>query len=159
MSLIYHIKNIYLYMVECFYGTNHVDQIIPGIWLGDVFSSQNISFLKLNNIKCIINCSLNIPFCNEFEGETYHINIDDNIKETDKYQKIIDKYVDIIEKFNKNNENVLIHCQAGRQRSATLVAEYLKKYKNYNPEKAIKLINTQRPLAFWPHITFEKIII
>lgn len=84
-------------------------------------------------------------------------------------QILINKLNDIssvINMFMKQNPsaNILIHCQAGINRSATIIAYYLIKYRGYDPKDIIKKIRlanaTQRnntPALINP--LFEEIIV
>jgi protein-tyrosine phosphatase len=57
---------------------------------------------------------------------------------------------------------VLVHCMAGRSRSATIVLAYLVKCRGYDLASAFELVRTKRPsafpnLGFWRQLeTFEK---
>ena len=52
------------------------------------------------------------------------------------------------------NEGVLVHCRAGMQRSATVVALYLMKKYKMNFESTKNLIRGKRCVAFYPVINF-----
>lgn len=153
------VKNCYTYFVECLFRSNHADEIITGIWVGDVFSSKDLKFLNDNKIEIIINCTKEIPFSSKFKGEKYRIPIFDNPNELETLKRYIDDYVEIINENLLNKKNILIHCRAGRQRSTIVLAYYIQKILKYKKTTTIDLIKTQRPLAFWPHITFEEILI
>ena len=136
---------------------NTYDMIIPNIYLGNYNASQDLDFLKKNNIKLIVNCSKAIEFLNNYECEKVRVPIDDNriFKNNDilKHIKVINKINDFIEK----NENVLIHCRLGSQRSANIVLLYLIKHKNLEMNFATQLIKQKRPIAFFPINSFNHI--
>ena len=81
---------------------NTYDMIIPNIYLGNYNASQDLDFLKKNNIKLIVNCSKGIEFLNNYECEKVRVPIDDNriFKNNDilKHIKVINKINDFIEK-------------------------------------------------------------
>jgi hypothetical protein len=121
------------------YNPPSVNEIIPGLWLGNFKSAINISFLKNNNIHFILNCTQNTPFFYDVYNkkitqslqhiETYRIPVNDNLQELDfiimeKYFKTIIPI--LIHKYTNEKKNILIHCQAGKQRSAIVVAALLK---------------------------------
>ena len=62
--------------------------------------------------------------------------------------KLLPQYVEIIDKSLTENKPVLVHCYAGRQRSASLIAAYLIYKYNYTLDEAYKLIISKRPQAF-----------
>ena len=113
-----------------------VDEIIPGLWLGNYKSALDVSFLSKNNINVIINCTQHIPFVNQIEDElnidkleTYRIPVNDSLLECDfllmqDYFKIIIPL--LLRKYTIEKKKILIHCHAGKQRSAILTAALLK---------------------------------
>lgn len=136
---------------------NTYDIIIPNIYLGNYNSSQDLDFLKKNKIKLIINCSRHIPFLQEYDCDKIRIPIDDNriFKNNDilKYNNVIDK----IQAYKERNENVLVHCRLGSQRSANIVLQYLIKYGNLNINFATEIIKNKRPICFFPLNSFNHI--
>lgn len=145
--MLFYIYNIiYDLTSNLIYNKPSVTEIIPGLWLGNHQSAINIVFLKKNNINFILNCTPNTPFFNEIhskkslsefqEIDTYRIPVKDSLLEKDfilmeKYLKIILPI--LIKKYTSDKKNILIHCQAGKQRSAIVVAALLKRLldKNY----------------------------
>ena len=112
-----------------------VDQIIPGLWLGNYKCALDKSFLKSKGISVIINCTPNKPFITEMENddnmniEKYRIPVNDILLECDillmqDYFKIIIPL--LLKKYITEKRSILIHCQAGKQRSAILTAVLLK---------------------------------
>ncbi|XP_020621601.1 phosphatidylglycerophosphatase and protein-tyrosine phosphatase 1-like isoform X1 [Orbicella faveolata] len=60
-------------------------------------------------------------------------------------QEMLQRGVGFIEKMNRNENSVYVHCKAGRGRSTTLVACYLMKAKRLTPEGAYQYIKSKRP--------------
>ena len=135
----------------------HANKIIDRVWVGDYISSLDKNFIISNNINVIINASKDLPFINDKYNNLIKIRIPVN----DDLQKdsIINmfhfykKIIPIIDFFIKKNKNILIHCYAGVQRSASLLAAYLL-YKGYNLPDAINLIQQKRNITFTPQINF-----
>lgn len=127
-----------------FFKTNTVDKIISRLWLGDYRSALDIDFLLKNKINLIINCTSNTKFFYETTDlnllnsntatklrkiETYRIPVNDSLLEADflrmeKYFKIVIPL--LLRKYTIENKNILVHCYAGKQRSAIVVAALLK---------------------------------
>ena len=139
---------------------NHQHLIIPNLWLGDYESSQNIKFLKDNNIKLIINLSKNLNFVTEKNIEKYRIPIHDNLSKESNLGLIkhFDEAYLKIEKTLKNNDGVLIHCRAGVQRSAALTALYLMKKNKITSDDAKKFIKGKRCIVFFNKANFEPVL-
>jgi len=123
------------YLKIILFKCRDVDQIIPGLWLGNYKCALDKSFLKSKGISVIINCTPNKPFITEMENddnmnlETYRIPVNDSLLERDfllmqDYFKIIIPL--LLKKYITEKRSVLIHCQAGKQRSAILTAVLLK---------------------------------
>ena len=53
-------------------------------------------------------------------------------------------------------DHIYIHCHAGMQRSACVVAAYLIRYYKMTPQEAVYFIRSKRPIAFTPFINFQK---
>lgn len=137
-----------------------VSEIISGLWLGDVKSSQSESFVKNANIKLIINATDVLP--NVFNNINYYrVSVNDpgpcnDINQIDNqimYEKI-PIAIKLIDDYLKNNYGVLVHCRAGMQRSATIVLAYLMTYifntkcKSSTLRNSIHHIISKRPLVF-----------
>jgi dual specificity phosphatase 12 len=130
--------------------------IEPNLWLGDFRSSLDKNFIKRNDIKLIVNLSKNLNFVDLENVEKYRVPIHDNrshesdvgmISHFPEVYKKIDSYL-------KDNKGVLVHCRAGMQRSATIVALYLMKKRNLDFENAKKFIRSKRCIAFYPVVNF-----
>ncbi len=135
-SMIYDLASTFLY------AQTSVDEIIPGIWLGNYKAAIDIDFLKKNNINFILNCTPNMPLYNQIytqseldeisninKIETYRIPVNDSLLERDfilmeKYFKIVIPL--LVRKYSVEKQRILIHCHAGKQRSAIVVAALLK---------------------------------
>lgn len=145
------------------------------LWLGDYKSALNPQFLKDENISVIINCSVDLPYVYDILDpikhelnslETFRIPVYDSLLEHDIY--LMEKYFNkvlpfILKKLLKDKKNVLIHCRAGAQRSAVVVAAILfilvdnnilqiniSNYEDRNElmKKVITYILERRPRAF-----------
>ena len=147
------------------------------LWLGNAKAALNINFLVDNNINVIINVSPDIPYvfdimdpemlckqnknyCGLHHLETMRIPVFDSLLPHDIY--LMEQYLPqvlpyIIQKLYKEKKNVLVHCFAGAQRSAAIVAAvlYTLQEKENFPEakskcmkKIIKYITKLRPRVF-----------
>lgn len=140
------------------YHKNDADLIVPGLWLGNAKASMDEEFLRKNNITCIFNCTKNEPF-HSYSKKRYRVPVDDNLKQDEIRNMELWSY-EIVYKLAREhkNENVLVHCYAGMQRSAAVVAMYLIARYNMKKDNAIAFVRRKRPIAFWPFVNFEKSI-
>lgn len=112
-------------------------EVLPGLWLGNEASSQNEKFIREKNISLVINCSKSIP--NKFEniGVRYmRLPVNDPGPLRNPWQNddnihmitLIPNATEAIREALEDGQNVLVHCHAGAQRSATVVINYIIHY-------------------------------
>ena len=137
--------------------TTSYNEIIPGLWLGDKNSSHNTDFLTDKKIKCIINCTLDLPFINDKNIIKKRIPVNDDLsyESNEVMIKYLNNIVHTIQENVLHNVNTLVHCYAGKQRSATVIACYLIKYGKIKKDVVFDLIKSKRPDAFTPGVNFE----
>lgn len=122
------------YIWNAIYHTlfSNANQIRPGLWLGNCFSAVNKDFLKKNNIDIVVNCTPDQPFLAEtlvLHPITFiRIPVYDSLLEKDlilmeQYLKLIVPY--LYNQHTQHHKNILVHCHAGKQRSAIVVATLL----------------------------------
>ena len=121
-----------------------MDKITEKIWLGNYASSVNIPNLKKEGIKKILGII-------DVKAPKYK-------KEDNFIQKIVtirDSPVDNIIRylgdclnFIDGNEKVLVHCMAGKSRSATIVIAYIMWTQKKNFQDAMNLVSQKRPSIF-----------
>jgi protein-tyrosine phosphatase len=150
--------NFILRILEITGISKESDLIIPNIYLGNYNSSQNLEFLKNNNIKLIINCSKDLNFIDNYQCHKIRIPIDDNriFKNYDLLDHI--NILEIIQEYRNKNENILIHCRFGAQRSANIILLYLIKTLKIDTDISYDLIKQKRPLCFFPINSFNHIL-
>ncbi len=136
------------------------NEIVSGLWLGNEEASQSQDFLKKANIKVIINATKHISNSFPLEIEYYQIPVNDPGPSTylNEDNAIILSYLTptckIINYHLKKKNNILVHCHAGAQRSATIVLIYLIKHLYTSGSKKDRLkysINhllKNRPIVF-----------
>lgn len=139
------------------------NQIIPRVWIGNIYAALDDEFLDTNNIQVIINCTKDLTFHSKvIQGHTkaYRLPIDDNLKEREIRNMTLwgpeAVYYMLKEYFEGNN--ILVHCAAGIQRSAAVVAMFLIALKGFAPEESISFIKSKRSITFNPSVNFKKSI-
>ena len=133
----------------------HSNEIIERIWLGDYHSSQDETFLRGNHIDVVFNCTKDLPF-KMIAPTQYRVPLDDNLEEVEIRNAGLWSY-EIVYKLMKHwsaGDRILVHCMAGRQRSACCVAMFLILQKQMRTEQAIQFIRSKRPVAFMPQPNF-----
>lgn len=130
--------------------------IVPQIWVGNYNSSQDIDFLRRNNITVIINSTKDLPFAPISGVYKYRVPVHDNLEidEIKLMEKYLHKIVPIIHEHYKKGRNILIHCAAGMQRSAIVTLAYLFTYHMKSAGQIVKLMRSKRPIVFTPFMNF-----
>ena len=147
------------------------------LWIGDYKAALDMDFITKNNISFIVNCTPDRPYIYQTFNfnknnsrvkylETVRIPINDSpdIETNNEFYKYLKKIIPCIQdQFLNKKKNILIHCAAGKSRSASVVAAFLftlLKCKNEqtqncyigNSELMINIINymiTRRPCVFF----------
>lgn len=108
--------------------TEHLHQIVPGLYLGDIRAGWNPYILKNYNIAAVLQIFGEDAPMEVRKIERLVLKMDDDPEE-DIFSVFDDTY-DWIESKLEKKQNILIHCYAGISRSATIVIAYLiKRYK------------------------------
>lgn len=135
-------------------------QITNNIWLGNITSAYDHSFLNKNNITYIISFYEQFNNVNKSNNITYiHIPFTDaDVKDTNMIQ-ILSSLADFINNCTISKRNVLVHCKRGHHRSASIVAAYLLKYSDMTLPSVLNYIRTLRPKALSKHKNMTKNLI
>jgi hypothetical protein len=140
-------------------SSDDANEILPRLWLGNAKASMNEDFIIKNNITVVFNCTKNLPFSPMIPIK-YRIPVDDNLEEeeirnmelwsSEIAYKMMTEYVE--------GKTILVHCMAGRQRSAASVAFMLIAYLKIRALDAMKMIKEKRMIAFYPRANFGRSI-
>ena len=131
--------------------------IIPRIWLGNRKAAHDTDFLRTQKISMVINCTKDIEFSSAPGVQIrMRVPVDDNLQ-APEIQNMARWSPEIVYKvvhaWNQGHV-ILIHCYAGVQRSAAVVAMTLIALRQMTSDSAIKFIRACRPIAFFPAVNF-----
>jgi predicted protein tyrosine phosphatase len=131
--------------------------ILPRLWLGNKKAAHDTDFLRSQKISMVVNCTKDIEFS---EAPSVRIRmrvpVHDNLQASEIQNlarwspEIIYK---VIHAWNQGH-TILIHCYAGVQRSAAVMAMTLIALRQMTSDSAIKFIRACRPIAFFPAVNF-----
>jgi protein-tyrosine phosphatase len=86
------------------------------------------------------------------------LEISDNALAADKMKnEVLPKSIAFIDECRSVGQRVLVHCSAGRSRSATVVAAWLMKEKDLNAKQAQQFIKKKRNIQL--NQGFEKLLL
>ncbi|KAG9313375.1 hypothetical protein JVU11DRAFT_5692 [Chiua virens] len=119
-----------------------MDEIVPNLWIGDLPSALNVESLKAKKIFSVVTAMRGKVTINATFNKC-QINIDDSADE-DVLVHFLPS-ISFIQKELDKGRSVLVHCQAGLSRSATIVAAYLMYTRKLDAAAALDMIRAVRP--------------
>ncbi|OQV12216.1 putative Dual specificity protein phosphatase 10 [Hypsibius exemplaris] len=127
-------------------------QVLPYLYLGNERDAGDIKRLSDLKVKYILNVTSHSPLHFEKEGLRYK-----RIPASDSGQQNLMQYFqeafDFIDEARRSDSNVLIHCQAGVSRSATIVIAYVMHSMQLSMDEAYKLVKDKRSVIS-PNLNF-----
>lgn len=134
---------------------DNANEIVARLWLGNAKAAHDEAFLKSKNIYTVFNCSKDIPF-HSLAKRCYRVPVDDNLRPEEirnmelwsfeTISKLCQEY--------RNGATILVHCAAGMQRSAAVVAMFLLATAKVSSDEAMAHVRSKRPIAFMPMANF-----
>jgi protein-tyrosine phosphatase len=139
--------------------TSDANQILPRLWLGNKTAALDSKWLRDKKITTVFNCTKDIPFGNG-PLHQYRVPIDDSLRQED-IQKLTDWSPEIMYKLMaeyKQGATILVHCWAGVQRSAAVVAMFLMTLHHQPMSVVVPFMRHCRPIVFTPAMNFMQSI-
>ncbi len=122
----------------------NINHIIDNLFASSREIADNDKILNNNKINVIISLNNQTPLNNlDYDVSYFKFGIEDN-PNFDIITYCIQIY-NIITENNKENQNILIHCDAGVSRTGAILVFYLMKKYNYGYDKSLEYIKTKRP--------------
>jgi len=133
------------------YNSNEPNEICNHLYLGGF---ENLSKININNLKirCIFNLHtspINIDIIDETKCINFPFQDDISINIMEYIKNIIPQ----MDQFIKEGKNILVMCQRGISRSATIVIAYLIYKKKISYQHALELVRSKRDIIE-PNIGF-----
>jgi len=125
-------------------------EIIPHLYLA---SFQDAKEHATGSDMFVINCSKDLPMI-ETSGGWTRLYVDDSPRDMYLMTANLPIMVRYIDDQMKAGKNVLVHCFAGQQRSATVIAAYLVEKRGFSIEQAIDFIKSKKQDAFLGGVHF-----
>ena len=130
---------------------------VRGLWIGSKGDSMDISFMRRHDVGLVVNCSRNIPsrFAKYVRYE--RVAVDDAPHDPIEQSTMLSRLPVIVRAIDaalRAGEGVLVHCHAGMQRSAAVVAAYLMWKLRLSAAAAMRVVKAQKRETFEPRPSF-----
>ncbi|KAM9331791.1 dual specificity protein phosphatase 10 [Pholidichthys leucotaenia] len=129
-----------------------ISPILPFLFLGNERDAQDLDLLLRLNIGYVVNVTTHLPLYHASSGLRYkRLPATDNSKQN--LRQYFEEVFEFIEEAYQSGRGVLVHCQAGVSRSATIVIAYLMKHTLMTMTDAYKYVRSRRPVVS-PNLNF-----
>ena len=125
--------------------------IIPRLYLSNFYDARNVPTGWY-----VINCSKDLPMVSTY-GMRLAINDDMSPEAFRTMYKALPMIIDRIDNIRNSGGDVLVHCHAGQQRSAAVVAAYLMS-KGMPKDEAIRYVKSKKSDAFFWNVNFDPVL-
>jgi len=123
-------------------------QIVQGLWIGSERDAADPAFLNKHNIRLIIKATDRVPQYSNIK--MMRVPVDDSPNSAAMMAIYIPISTIAINDMLRHGQHVLVHCRAGMNRSATVVAGYLMFNKGMTASQAMAYIKQRKPECFTP---------
>ena len=128
---------------EPFWHQTHISEIVPGLFVGDIFAAYDLETLQKHKISAILNLTDQIPcnFPNHFQYKKLPIEDSSKCDISQYFQECCEF---IHKHLVEEKTSVFVHCSYGKSRSATIVAAYLMVHQKKTATLALGIIQSKR---------------
>jgi protein-tyrosine phosphatase len=118
-------------------------EVLSGLWIGDIDIMYNKKFIEDNQIKLIINCTIDYKFSEHVGVQNVRIPLPNNLYNSlDTLKQNKDKIMSFIDS-NLENHHILICCLDGTTISPFIISLYLVKYGEIEKSEIKKIIQSK----------------
>ncbi|XP_075043816.1 uncharacterized protein LOC142103620 [Mixophyes fleayi] len=127
--------------------------ILPFLFLGNEKDAQDLGRLVTLNIGHVLNVTTHLPLYHAESGALRYKRLPATDNSKQDLRQYFEEAFEFIEEAQQEGKGVLIHCQAGVSRSATVVIAYLMKHTLMTVGDAYKFVKGKRPIIS-PNLNF-----
>lgn len=125
-------------------------EIIPGLYLASFKEVKQRGSEARNYF--IVNCSRDLPM---LSPRGVRVPVDDLPEDNQRMLSFFPQATQVIRERLRSCDEVIVHCWAGQQRSAAVVAAYLIRYEHMSKDDAMRFVKRHKPDAFSSGATFD----
>ncbi|XP_072301966.1 dual specificity protein phosphatase 10 [Eucyclogobius newberryi] len=127
--------------------------ILPSLYLGNEQDAHDLRLLQRLNVGFILNVTTHLPLYHYDTGLFVYKRLPATDSNKQNLRQYFEEAFEFIEEAQQAGMGLLIHCQAGVSRSATIVIAYLMKHTWMTMTDAYKYVKTRRPIIS-PNLNF-----
>ncbi|KAJ8338034.1 hypothetical protein SKAU_G00370000 [Synaphobranchus kaupii] len=127
--------------------------ILPFLFLGNERDAQDLELLLRLNISFVVNVTTHLPLYHLATGLVHYKRLPATDSSKQNLRQYFEEVFEFIEEAHQSGRGVLVHCQAGVSRSATIVIAYLMKHTLMTMTDAYKYVRSRRPVVS-PNLNF-----
>lgn len=117
------------------------------LWLGDRQASKTLEWLRAQGVTAVVNVTDDVPNQHESEGIVYHALRCQDVEEAAELLDLgLDSALSALERWLASGRSVLVHCQAGRSRSSTVVLAHLMRRERLSLSDALERVSQRRAI-------------
>ncbi|KAI3647940.1 hypothetical protein MP228_008161 [Amoeboaphelidium protococcarum] len=136
-----------------YYIDTKLCKVIDRLYISSGDAAKKLDVLVANNITHVVNVATNIP--NLFPEKFTYLAKDIADIPDAPLLKVLDDVLPFIHEAHKDNGSVLVHCNQGISRSASIIIAYLMKYQKASLAEAVQKTAEARP-QIKPNYGFEQ---
>lgn len=129
-----------------------VSFITPDVAIGTSLDAADAAVISAHGFRSILCLNGHFYGCEPAECGVEALKVYDFIDGPGNDVWLVRQAVLTLEKFVKQSAPVLVHCRAGRSRSAVIVAAWMVRTARLSPEDALDFIASRREIALTPGI-------
>ncbi|CAL8362982.1 unnamed protein product [Lota lota] len=130
-----------------------VSAVLPFLFLGNERDAQDLDLLLRLNVGFVVNVTTHLPLYHVTTGLVRYKRLPATDNSRQNLQQYFEEAFEFIEEAHQTGKGVLVHCQAGVSRSATVVIAYLMKHTLMTMTDAYKYVRGRRPVVS-PNLNF-----
>ncbi|XP_043931065.1 dual specificity protein phosphatase 10-like [Protopterus annectens] len=127
--------------------------ILPFLFLGSEKDAQDLEKMRNLNIAYVVNVTTHLPLYHAETGLIRYKRLPATDNSKQNLRQYFEEAFEFIEEAHQCSKGVLVHCQAGVSRSATIVVAYLMKHTLMTMADAYKYVKGKRPIIS-PNLNF-----
>ncbi|XP_044126681.1 uncharacterized protein LOC122920916 [Bufo gargarizans] len=127
--------------------------ILPFLYLGNEKDAQDLGRMVSLNIGHVLNVTTHLPLYHAESGALRYKRLPATDNSKQDLRQYFEEAFEFIEEAQQEGKGILIHCQAGVSRSATVVIAYLMKHTLMTVGDAYKFVKGKRPIIS-PNLNF-----